>query len=153
VPCSDWGYNCRFVVYKIIQVLNMMPWKMFVSLCALCALSGCATIVAGRYTHVNVSTGYDDAKVTYVDRFGNAEYVGTGRVVAITFMRKDIEKNLIKVSKDSCLVNSTTVVGEFEPVALLNVLTLGVGFLLDWPNGTLSRPASKEIHLQPICNK
>ena len=98
--------------------------KILIALIACSVLSGCASIVKGKYKNVNIMTATgEEAEVNIVSASG----VHTLMVPTVTTIRRDNQDITITVKENACNNSSTSIVSsKIEPWFLGNIISGGI---------------------------
>ena len=115
-------------------------------------LSGCASIINGRYARIYVSSNYPDAKIEYHSGHSSPVTIEGARSY-ISVDKKDLNSAYLLVTKKGCRPNSELIAGTFDPMFLLNLIPpfFLVGFIVDFSTGAVHNSAKTHYVIDPIC--
>ncbi len=103
-------------------------------------LSGCATLLTGTRTKVNiVALNVPDAKV-----YSNGKLVGEGSCVVESKGYK-IKKTTIEIKKDGYVTQTFHLKAKIKPVFFLNILSVTTGFFVDIATGAFLKASPSTI--------
>ena len=129
--------------------------KILITLIACSVLSGCASIVKGKYKNINIMTATGEtAEVNVVSASG----VQTLMIPTVTTIRRDNQDITITVKEDSCNNSSTSIVSsKIEPWFLGNLVSGGLfGSSTDALTGamwTYDDNVAVPVYKKSVCQK
>lgn len=112
-------------------------------------LTGCATMFGDNNRQISVRSSPPGAKVLI-----NGLPYGVTPVVA-TLPRDIYNNTIVTISKPGFKEQSKMVYAQFQPISLLNILNLGIGFSIDgaWGNLVAIDASDRNIEMTLVAEK
>lgn len=110
------------------------------------SLSGCATMFSPSQEKISLTS--DQPNTTF---YQNGQNIGTGQTADFNLKRS--ETATMNAQAPGCSMVSASTSQRFNRLALLDIFTGGLGFIVDGLTGAIETPSQTSYNLTPVCTQ